>query len=240
MALIGFELRRIIGRRGSFFGAMGVALAIALLSAGLAPEDAQTGAVWASVIGVPLVFGATVVSALEGSYDMSQGTMRYLVLTGVPRWRLVAIRVPAVLLAILLIALPAVIVGLIAMISAGEDASEMARGLGSGLTVALCWGLVAMAVGTVLQSNGAGIAVALVLYLAANIITAVVRSQISEQVGDYLLPNVVSTVARFGEGPDLDVPDPSFLSFGSALVALIIWLIAIVALAAARVERDEY
>ncbi len=36
MALVGFELRRIIGRRGSFFGAMGVALAIALLTAGLA------------------------------------------------------------------------------------------------------------------------------------------------------------------------------------------------------------
>lgn len=240
MALVGFELRRIIGRRGSFFGAMGVALAIALLTAGLAPEEAQDGAVWASVIGVPLVFGATVVSALEGSYDMSQGTMRYLVLTGVPRWRLVAIRVPAVLLAILLIALPAMLVGLAAMVSAGEEASEIARGLGSGLTVALSWGLVAMAVGTLLQSNGAGIAVALVFYLAANIITAVVRSEVSEQVGDYLLPNVVSTVSRFGGDVADTVPDPSALPFASALIALVIWLVAIVALAAVRVERDEY
>jgi ABC-type transport system involved in multi-copper enzyme maturation permease subunit len=240
MALVGFELRRIIGRRGSFFGAMGVALAIALLTAGLAPEEAQDGAVWASVIGVPLVFGATVVSALEGSYDMSQGTMRYLVLTGVPRWRLVAIRVPAVLLAILLIALPAMLVGLAAMVSAGEEASEIARGLGSGLTVALSWGLVAMAVGTLLQSNGAGIAVALVFYLAANIITAVVRSEVSEQVGDYLLPNVVSTVSRFGGDVADTVPDPSALPFASALIAFVIWLVAIVALAAVRVERDEY
>lgn len=240
MALVGFELRRIIGRRGSFFGAMGVALAIALLTAGLAPEEAQDGAVWASVIGVPLVFGATVVSALEGSYDMSQGTMRYLVLTGVPRWRLVAIRVPAVLLAILLIALPAMLVGLAAMVSAGEEASEIARGLGSGLTVALSWGLVAMAVGTLLQSNGAGIAVALVFYLAANIITAVVRSEVSEQVGDYLLPNVVSTVSRFGGDVADTVPDPSALPFASALIALVVWLVAIVALAAVRVERDEY
>ncbi len=240
MVLVGYELRRIVGRSGSFFGAMAVALAIALLTAGLAPEEAQTGAVWASVIGVPLVFGATVVSALEGSYDMSQGTMRYLVLTGVPRWRLVAIRVPAVLLAILLIALPSVLVGLAAMASAGEEAGEIARGLGSGLTVALSWGLVAMAVGTLLQSNGAGIAVALVLYLAANVITAIVRSEVSEQVGDYLLPNVVSTVARFGGEVADTVPDPTGLSFVSALVALVIWLVAIVALAAARVERDEY
>ncbi len=192
------------------------------------------------MIGVPLVFGATVVSALEGSYDMSQGTMRYLVLTGVPRWRLVAIRVPAVLLAILLIALPAMLVGLAAMVSAGEEASEIARGLGSGLTVALSWGLVAMAVGTLLQSNGAGIAVALVFYLAANIITAVVRSEVSEQVGDYLLPNVVSTVSRFGGDVADTVPDPSALPFASALIALVVWLVAIVALAAVRVERDEY
>lgn len=240
MPLIGFELRRIIGRRGSFFGAMGVSFAIALLAAATAPTEAQEGAVWSVVIGLPLVFGATVVAALEGSYDMSQGTMRYLVLTGVPRWRLIAIRVPAVLLAILLIALPSLLVGLIAMANAGETISEMARGMGGALTIGLSWGLVAMAVGTLLRSNGAGIAVALVLYLAANIITAVVRSQVSETAGDYLLPNVVSTVARFGEAASVDAPDPSQLPFLNALIALTIWLTAIVALAAARVERDEY
>lgn len=240
MALVELELRRIVGRRGSFFGAMGVALAIALLTAGLAPDEAQQRDVWTSVLGVPLVFGVTVVAALEGSYDISQGTMRYLVLTGVPRWRLIALRVPALFLAILLIAAPALLVGAYAMAAVGQSTSEVARALGSGLTVALSWGLVAMAVGTLLRSNGAGIAVALVFYLAANIITAVVRSEVSDRVGDYLLPNVVSTVARFGERPGLEVVDPSSLAFGNALVALVIWLIAIVALAAARVERDEY
>jgi len=240
MTLIGFELRRIVGRSGSFFGAMAVALVVAVLAAWLGPSDAQTGLVWASVIGIPLVFGGTVVSALEGSYDLSEGTMRYLVLTGVPRWKLVAIRVPAVLIAVLLISIPAVLVGTFAMLRAGEGASEIVHGLGSAWTVALCWALVAMAVGTALRSNGAGIAVALVFYLAANIITAVVRSEVSEDVGDYLLPNVVSAVARFGSVPGPEVTDPSALPFASALVALVVWLVVIVGLAAVRVERDEY
>jgi len=139
-----------------------------------------------------------------------------------------------------MIALPARVVGAIAMAGAGEAVSNIAHALGSALTVAVCWGLVAMAVGTMLQSNGAGIAVALVLYLAANIITAVVRSQVSAQAADYLLPNVISVVARFGDPAPLDGFDRSYLAFGNALVALVIWLIAIVALAIARVERDEY
>lgn len=241
MSLVGLELRRIIGRSGSFFGVMAVSLVIAVLAALLADESAQTGDAWAAIIGIPLVFGSTVVSALEGSYDVSQGTMRYLVLTGVPRWRLVAVRVPAVLISIVLIALPAVIVGFLAMHGAGESGKEIARGIGGALTVALSWGLVAMAVGTLLKSNGAGIAIALVFYLAANIITAVVRTQVSEQAGDYLLPNVVAVVARFGDTVTEDAGDPiSHLAFGTALVALVLWLLAIVGLAIARVERDEY
>ena len=36
---------------------------------------------------------AVLVGALAGSYDTAQGTMRYLVMTGVPRRRLYATRV---------------------------------------------------------------------------------------------------------------------------------------------------
>jgi ABC-type transport system involved in multi-copper enzyme maturation permease subunit len=239
-SLVALEVRRIIGRRGSFFGTMAVPFAIAVLAAGLGASDLRSGEAWASIIGIPLVFGATVVAALEGSYDLSQGTMRYLVLTGVPRWKLVALRVPAVLIAIVLIALPAMLVGGAAMANAGVPGAELARGLGSALTFALSWGLVAMAVGTLLQSNGAGIAVALVFYLAANIITAVVRSQVSEAAGDFLLPNVVSVVARFGGEAPVDGPLPSTMAFGTAAVVLVVWLVGIVGLAIARVERDEY
>lgn len=242
MLLIGLELRRIIGRRGSFFGVMAVAFAIALLIALLVHSEDQDGDLWTQVIGTPLVFGGTVVGALAGSYDVAQGTMRYLVLTGQPRWKLVLIRVPALIAAILLIAVPAVVVSIVAMAGGDETVGGMVRGIAGGLTFAAIWGIVAMAVGTLLRSNGAGIAVALVLFLVSGGITAFVRAQVSESVGDYLLPNVVQVVALFGHRPGIDDggPDLSTMPYAAALVALALWLAVIMALAVARAERDEY
>lgn len=240
MTLIGFELRRIVGRRGSFFGVMAVSLGIALLVFALNPSDTQTGDVWLNAIGVPLVFGAGVVGALSGSYDAAQGTMRYLVLTGVPRWKLVAIRVPALVIAILLIATPAAIVGIGAMASGGESTAGILRGVAGGITLAVIWGIVAMTVGTLLRSNGAGIAVALVLFLVSGGITAFVRAQISQSVGDYLLPNVSGVVAAFGHRPNDAPSDYSTMPYFGAVIALLLWMAAVTALAIARAERDEY
>lgn len=241
MKLISLEVRRILGRRGSFFGVMGVAFAIALLIAFILDPVDQTEDVWTQVIGTPLVFGATVVGALAGSYDIAQGTMRYLVLTGVPRWKLVALRVPALMAAIALISVPAVLVGAVAMLGGPEDGTAIIRALAAGVTYAAIWGIVAMAIGTLLRSNGAGIAVALVLFLLSSGITTFIRLQVSETVGDYLLPNVASVVALFGYAPDaVDGPDFSTMPYLAAVVALLLWLVAIVGLAVARAERDEY
>lgn len=242
MTLIGFELRRIVGRRGSFFGVMGVAFGIALLIALLNDPSSQTADNWTRAIGIPMVFGATVVGALAGSYDVAQGTMRYLVLTGVPRWKLVATRAPALVAAIFLIAVPALIVGLVTTSSGPDSTADSLRGLAAGLTFAAIWGLVAMSIGTLLRSNGAGIAVALVLYLLSSGITIYVREKVSKTVGDYLLPNVVSVFTEFGHRPTEDRGGPGFstMSYGGAVVALVIWLIVIVGLAVLRAERDEY
>lgn len=242
MNLVALELRRIIGRRGSFYGVMGVAFAIALLVAFIADSGDQTEDVWTQVIGTPLVFGATVVGALAGSYDIAQGTMRYLVLTGVPRWKLVALRVPALIAAIALISVPAVLVGAAAMLGGPEDGTAIVRALAAGVTYAAIWGIVAMAIGTLLRSNGAGIAVALVLFLLSSGITQFIRYQVSETVGDYLLPNVVSVVALFGHSPSGggDGPDFSTMPYAAAVVAMLLWLAVIIGLAVARAERDEY
>lgn len=240
MSLIAYEVRRVIGRKGSFFGAMGVAAAIAILVVVLASPEDQTEDVWSQALGIPLVFGATVVGALAGSYDAAQGTMRYLVLTGVPRWVLVAIRVPALIFVILLLSIPAVLIGAYAMSTGDATGTEMARGLGGAVVYAAIWGVVSMVIGTLLRSNGAGIAVALVLFLAGNIVTAVVQANVSETVGDYLLPNVVSIFALFGHIPE-DAPSEFVgLSWAASAVALVFWLIALAGLAIARVERDEY
>lgn len=239
MSLIGYELRRIIGRKGSFFGAMGVAFVIAVLVVLLVDATDQTEDVWSQVLGIPLVFGATVVGALAGSYDTAQGTMRYLVLTGVPRWRLVAIRIPALLIAITLISAPAALAAFYGMSTGDATGTEMIRSVGGSITYAAIWGVVSMVIGTLLRSNGAGIAVALVLFLVGNIITAAVQSEISQTVGDYLLPNVVSVFALFGHEPD-NADMLTDMAWGASAVALVIWLVALTGLAVARVERDEY
>lgn len=240
MSLTYYELRRIIGRKGSFFGSMGVAAVIAILVVLLADSVDQTEDVWTQALGIPLVFGATVVGALAGSYDTAQGTMRYLVLTGVPRWKLVAIRIPALVIAIALIALPAVLVGAYGMSTGPATSTEIARGLGGAVVFGAIWGFVAMVVGTLLRSNGAGIAVALVLFLAGSIVTAVVQTNVSETIGDYLLPNVVGTFAGFGHIPE-DAPSELIgLAWGPSAIALVFWLIGLAGLAIARVERDEY
>lgn len=239
MTLIAYELRRIIGRKGSFFGSMGVAFAIALLVALLVGAEDQTEDVWSQALGIPLVFGSTVVGALAGSYDTAQGTMRYLVLTGVPRWKLVAIRIPALIIAIVLISVPAALAAVYGMSTGDATGTEMLRGIGGSVTYAAIWGVVSMVVGTLLRSNGAGIAVALVLFLVGNIITAAVQSEVSQTVGDFLLPNVVSVFALFGHVPE-NAEILTDMAWGTAAVALVVWMIALAGLAIARVERDEY
>ncbi len=242
MNLIGYELRRIVGRKGSFLGVMGVAFVIAILVALLVNGDDQSEDVWSQVLGIPLVFGATVVGALAGSYDTAQGTMRYLVLTGVPRWKLVTIRIPALVLAIALISAPAAAAAFYGMSTGDATSTEMIRSVGGSVTYAAIWGIVSMVIGTLLRSNGAGIAVALVLFLVGNIITAAVQSQISQTVGDFLLPNVVSVFALFGHVPTANGGGPEFsdMAWATSAAALAVWLVGLAALAIARVERDEY
>ncbi len=239
MSLVPFALRRIIGRRGSFFGAMVFVLLIAILASLLVLDGQHTDRVWVSAIGTPLVIAMTIVAALEGSYDGSQGTMRYLVLTGVPRWQLVLVRAAAVALATLLVALPALLVGGITMAGDGRTTEEIGRALGGALVQGTTWALVAMAVGTMLRSNGAGIAIAIVFYLMATPITYLLYLKVSETLANYLLPNVAGIVSKFGTAqPDDLTGNP--VAYPIAVAALVGWLVAAVAVAIWRVQRDEY
>lgn len=239
MSLVPFALRRMIGRRGSFFGAMAFVLLIAVLASLLVVDGQHTERVWVSAIGTPLVIAMTIVAALEGSYDVSQGTMRYLVLTGVPRWQLVLVRTAAVVLATLLVALPALLVGGFVMAGDGRTGAEIARALGGALVQGTTWAIVAMAVGTLLRSNGAGIAIAIVFYLMATPITYLLYLKVSETLANYLLPNVAGIVSKFGTAqPDDLTGNP--IAYGAAVVALLAWLTGAVAVAMWRVRRDEY
>lgn len=234
---IRFELQRITRRRGSFLGCMGFAATIALVA--LVAGGDQTEDLWNSVLGIGLVMAGTIIGALAGSYDQGQGTMRYLVLTGTPRWRIVAVRVPALLLALLAVALPAALLAFIGLSTGGHaDASVTARVIGGSVLLMLAWSLVSLTIGVMLRSNGAGIAAALVLFLAGFLVTEFVRDHISRVVGDHLLPNVANVVGSVGHQTPGN--DPFTIGLGAASVTLVLWLVALLGLAIVRVNRDEY
>ena len=140
--MIRATLRTITARRGSFRGGalvvlVGVLLVIGVLvvvhelrpgrnpSVGGQPLlDGVGGAVWALGTVVAILIGA-----LAGSYDVAQGTMRYLVLTGVGRLRIYLARTVAVVGAVLLALVPALGLGLIAVfVLPSTDADRVTAG----------------------------------------------------------------------------------------------------------------
>ncbi|MDO9356672.1 MAG: hypothetical protein Q7T55_23435 [Solirubrobacteraceae bacterium] len=237
MTLVSLELQRIMRRRGSFFGATGVGIAVGLLAL-LAAWGDQTESVWTQAFGIPIVFGATIIGALAGSYDTAQGTMRYLVLTGQPRTKLILLRLPALLAAIALFATPAALITLGAMAGDGQSAEAIARVLGGNLAGAFVWGTVSMAIGTMLRSNGAGIGVALTLFLAGSILTQVVRTEVSEAAGNYLLPYASFVVMAVGHANPGE--EPIAIGLAAAAIATLAWVAAFLTAAVVRAQRDEY
>jgi ABC-type transport system involved in multi-copper enzyme maturation permease subunit len=215
---------------------MGTAAAVALLTVLLGTTQSQD--VWMKALGFPLVFGATVVAALAGSYDSSQGTMRYLVLTGQPRLKLVALRIPALLVALLLMALPATLICIGAMASDGQSLEAITRTVGFSLIMASIWGVVSMVIGTLLRSSGAGIAVALVSFLAGTLLTDVIRETVSGTVADHMLPYTSYVFGTFGQVFEGDTAPT--IGVAAALITTLIWVAALLGTAALRVQRDEY
>src|SRR6476661_10064606 len=117
--MLGSEIRRIVGRRGSFWSAVFVGFAtvviviiVRLTQSGDAGGTELLDA--ADPMSIPATLMAVLVGALAGSYDTAQGTMRYLVMTGVPRRRLYATRVLGTALATIICCAPAIVVGIVA------------------------------------------------------------------------------------------------------------------------------
>jgi ABC-type transport system involved in multi-copper enzyme maturation permease subunit len=244
IGLIPAEFRRQIGRKGSFYGAMGaVGLAAIghLIWAILSDNDTGNGVI---DTGTGLIFfigvlAAIVVGATAGSYDSSQGTMRYLVLTGRPRWQLVVIRPIALFGTIALFMLPAIVLTLItALIAPGPGATgEMyfdlfwVPWLG-----AWCFGVLSLAIGTFLNSPGVAIAVAIVLNISGLLLTGLIYDNVSQDLAKGFFPVVLGVVLDRQAG---DSTEPTF-SVAASSALLVIWLSALIGAAWARVQRAEY
>lgn len=241
LRLLGAEVRRITGRRASFYGATAFAVLITVLAVVLADQNDGNQALenftgagrYAGLLGI------VVMGALAGSYDTANGTMRYLVLTGVPRWQLAVVR----LLGIMVAALPmAAIVLVISIVAASSEAGgitgdAVVHAIWAVLATLWTWGVVSTGIGMLMRSNGPAIAASVVLFFGGALITGLVAEFVSETLANYLLPVVFDQVAVWeGKGGTEDYR----LALGTAIFALVVWLGAIVALAVARVQRDEY
>ena len=111
--MIASEVLRIVRRRGSYLSAvlLGLAIMVAVVVYRAfrdRPDDGGTSLLDVlGGVGAIATITAVIVGALAGSYDTANGTMRYLVMTGVPRVRLLANRLAGTLIAVALTALAA-------------------------------------------------------------------------------------------------------------------------------------
>jgi hypothetical protein len=241
-------LRTIVGRKGSFLGTAGVTLAAVVVVAvvlvvvhtlrpGRNPSiggqpmlDGVSGAVWL-LGGV----GAIVIGALAGSYDVAQGTMRYLVLTGVRRIAMYAARTLALVSAVLLALAPALVVGLLLVyaLPSEREAHVKPSELGDVLWTCLLWptvfAVIAMGIGSLLRSNGAAVAISLFFAFAAAPLLGLVHAA-SETLGDLMLLPALDRVTGSDNGAPLAV----------AGAAVFVWVAAFWSAGAIRIARDEY
>jgi hypothetical protein len=241
-------LRTIVGRKGSFLGTGGVTLAAVVVVAvvlvvvhtlrpGRNPSiggqpmlDGVSGAVWL-LGGV----GAIVIGALAGSYDVAQGTMRYLVLTGVRRIAMYAARTLALVSAVLLALAPALVVGLLLVyaLPSEREAHVKPSELGDVLWTCLLWptvfAVIAMGIGSLLRSNGAAVAISLFFAFAAAPLLGLVHAA-SETLGDLMLLPALDRVTGSDNGAPLAV----------AGAAVFVWVAAFWSAGAIRIARDEY
>jgi hypothetical protein len=237
-SLLGAELRRIVGRRGSFWGGIAFAVLITVIVVLTAtPSDGDDAVDIGTTVGqFSGLIGAVVMGALAGSYDTANGTMRYLVLTGVPRWKIAITHLLGVMIAVLPMAAIVMVIALAWGSSTGGMTSDgILEGLWGVLSTYWTWGVLSAAIGMLMRSNGPAIAVSIVLVVGGTAITGAIGAFISESLAGYLLPAV------FGQVSSLSHMDDDFrLSLGVAFVALAVWIVAIAGLAVARINRDEY
>ncbi len=246
--MIAATLRTITGRRGSFRGGgivilAGVLLVVCVLLAvnelrpGRNPSiggqpmlDGVGGIVWALGIVVAILVGS-----LAGSYDVAQGTMRYLVLTGAGRVRLYVVRTVALVAAVGLLLVPALALGTLAVFALPSEPGDEVRGseLADVVWTAVLWplvfALIAMGIGALLRSNGPAIAISLLFAFAASPILTLVGAW-KETLGDLML---LPALDRLTGGE-------SSVAIPLASLAVVVWVAGPLLLGLGRHLRDEY
>ena len=242
--LLPAEIRRQIGRKGSFFGSMAwIGLfAVGVLVWSILSSSSDTETAIESGGGL-LLFAATiagiVIGATAGAYDVDRGTMRYLVLTGRPRWQLVGVRVLAFPVTVAAVTLPAVLVVLLAGLVAGGESAQGDMYVDlfyAPIMAGILYGTLSLCIGTFLKSIGVAIAVAVVLNFAGLLIAGLIYENVSQDLanGFFTVVALVAIDREAGSGPE------STFSLSTSIAILVVWLTALIGASIARVQRAEY
>jgi ABC-type transport system involved in multi-copper enzyme maturation permease subunit len=242
-------LRTITGRKGSFRGGTAVVLAgvtivivvlivLHALRPGRNPSiggqpmlDGVGGVIWflGTVVGI-------LIGSLAGSYDVAQGTMRYLVITGARRSQIYAARTVALVLAVsMMLAVPLVLGCLAAILlphthADAVSAGELADFLWTNLVFVVVFSLISMGIGSLMRSNGPAIAISLVFSLGFTPLLLLLYA-VSRTLGDLTL---ISSLDRITGG------DEQHLSIPVSALAVVAWVALFWGIGALRVQRDEY
>jgi hypothetical protein len=241
--MLAAEIRRIVGRRGSFWsaaliglGAVVIMVIVRISQSGDAGGTEMLDA--ADPISTVATIMAVLVGALAGSYDTAQGTMRYLVMTGVPRRRLYLTRILGTGISTALCCAPALVLLIVAAyatrhVAANDPAFGSVIGAAwAYLANPLVYGLVSVGVGSLLNSNGAAIGVSLGFALGGGILTGVLGAYVSETLASYILPAATDIAAQLRHD--------DHISLGVAFVVVAAWVAAFLGAGLWRVLHDEY
>lgn len=246
--MIAATLRTITGRKGSFLGGTAVVLAgaIIVLVVLFVVHELRPGRN-PSIGGQPLLEGiggaifllgvvvAILIGALAGSYDVAQGTMRYLVITGARRSQIYGARTVALVLAVMRMLAPAIVLGVVGALvlpHADADAAgvrEIADFVWTSVVYAVVFALISMGIGSVLRSNGPAIAISLIFSIGFTPLLLLLYT-VNDTLGDLTL---ISSLDRLtGGDPGVSIP--------VAAVAVVAWVGLFWVAGALRVQRDEY
>jgi ABC-type transport system involved in multi-copper enzyme maturation permease subunit len=241
--------RTIVGRKGTFFSTVGLAIlgviAVAVIRTIVNARDPEIhpsigGAIFVDQAGGLIFFvgvlGGVLMGALAGSYDVAQGTMRYLVMTGVSRLGIFAARGIALVASVFVALVPGILLMLVLAVALpqvngqGVDGHDLLVALWAITLFAGVYALVSMGIGSLLRSNGAAITIALLINFALTPALFVIAIW-SEKVASLALPAALATLTG---------DDDSEIGYALATVAVLAWLAVFLGGGLARIERDEY
>ena len=243
--MLAAEIRRIAGRRGSFWSALLVGLgAVVILIVVRLTQSGDVGGTELldamDPISTVATLMAVLVGALAGSYDTAQGTMRYLVMTGVPRRRLYLTRVLGTAIATIICCTPAIVLAIVAAYVTRHDAfndpdSELGRRRRSGRTsrTRSSTASSASAWARCCNSNGAAIGVSLGFALGGA----------HPDRRDRQLPQRDARRLPAAGGHRHRSParrHDQHIPVAAAFAAVVAWLVAFLGAGLWRVLRDEY